>query len=153
MNAWTTPTFWRLPRESFRIWTFGSSSSRSATELHAPRRAAQCREVIEQLGCRELTEVPRVASEVGEPAVDRDRVAPCVEAEDGRPPGRRADEAGEEADRGRLPGTVRAEESEDLPFMNPDFEVDHASPASVILGELEQLDRVAHQWHPRARSR
>ena len=36
MNTWTTPTFWRLPRDSFLTGTLGSSSSRSAIGRQAP---------------------------------------------------------------------------------------------------------------------
>ncbi len=36
MNTWTTPTFWRLPRDSFFTWTVGSSSRRSASGRQAP---------------------------------------------------------------------------------------------------------------------
>ena len=144
MNACTTPTFWRLPRDSLRICTDGSSSRRSATARHAPfggpaaaprSRAAQrrsarrgtpgrCRRTKGARGCgqRRPTRPVRRSS----------------------PARRSVGAARGVSDRGRLAGAVRPEEPEDLPLVDRERDLGDASPPSVGLGKSGGLDDARH---------
>ena len=70
MNACTTPTFWRLPRDSLRIWTDGSSSRRSATARQAPFGSPRSRPRSRAAQRGQFAEVRRVAADVRKALVD-----------------------------------------------------------------------------------
>ena len=102
--------------------------------------AAQVREVADRLGAREpVVEVP-LARQVAEPAMDRDRVGRCLDAEHLRDAGGRPDEVEQDPDRRGLAGAVRAEEAEDLALVDDEVDVDDAPVLAVRLGELLGLD-------------
>ncbi len=145
MNTWTTPTFCRLPRDSLRTWTVGSSSRRSATVRQAPfGRPRRLGHVVELLARGQLSEVGRIAADVGEPDVGRRGLAPAVVAKDGRPAGGRSQEAEQDPDRRGLAGAVRAEEAEDLAFVDLEIHVLDAATLAVSLREADGLDHIRH---------
>ncbi len=72
MNACTTPTFCRFPRESLRTCTVGSRSRRWAIGSPGPgRQATQAGHVVELLAGRQLPEVGRIRAHVRDLRVRR----------------------------------------------------------------------------------
>ena len=132
MNAWTIPTFWRLPRESDLIGRSSSRSNRSASACAASSdvEPTELREVAEHLASGEVlveAEVARADSRCGVGASGRDRGSSpnTSHAAAGRP-----DQVEQEPDRRRLAGAVRPEEAEDLPGL--DLEVDGVDTAILV---------------------
>ena len=85
-SAATSATFWRLPLEYARPFLVGSSSKRSSSSRAAllVEAAAQAAEQVDRLAAGEVRPQRHVAGHVGEPAVQGDRVAPRVAAEQPR---------------------------------------------------------------------
>ena len=116
MNAWTSPTFCRLPFESAWIGRSSSSPSRSASSLPLAEvaEAAQTSEIAEELPRRQSVVEPQVARARSRAAGGSRRRPGASRARRSRAARRRADQVEHQPDRRRLPGTVRPEEAEDL---------------------------------------
>ena len=116
----------------------------------AARQVAQAGHVVELLAGRERTQIGGIGAGVGHPDMGGRRVPPAVVAHDDGATRRRAQEAEEDADRRRLAGAVRAEESEDLVLADREIEIEDAAALAVALGQADDLDRVgAHHAGPR----
>jgi hypothetical protein len=86
---------------------------------------------------------------VADPAARRGGIEPGVEAADQRPPGGRADEGGEDAQQGALPGPVRPDQPQAGALGHAERQVAQRRPPRPPLApraDALQLDRIAsHQ--------
>ena len=115
-NAATSATFWPVLRAGAAAP--GRVELEPLQELVAPRRieaAAQAREQVDRLASGEVRPQVHLARHVGEPPVQRHRVAPGVTAEQAGLTGVGSEEAEQDADRSRLPRAVRPQEARTHP--------------------------------------
>ncbi len=89
--------------------------------------AAQPGEQVDRLAAGQVRPQLDVARDVGQAAVQADRVGPGVAAEQPGPPGVGAQHAEQDPDRGGLPGAVRPEEPVDVAYLT-----DRSSPSSAF---------------------
>ena len=146
MNAWTRPTFCRLPaRELLDPAVEVEVEPLARARRRAPcRHSAQVREETEQLAAGHPLVQAEVARQVPEPLANRDAVASRVEPEDAQPAARRADQVEQEADRRRLACAVRPEEPEYLAGLDREVDVDDPAVRPVVLGQLLRADDLGH---------
>jgi hypothetical protein len=111
----------------------------------APLQPPERGQEIELRAGAELTEITGVAPDVGQASVDRRRIAPDVETEDRGPPSGRTEEPEQGPDRRRLAGAVRPQQAEDLALPDAERQLDDTSASTVGLGEVDDLDDVAHR--------
>ncbi len=91
----------------------------------------------------------KVAGKVAGPAMDLDAVSGGIKPQEGGPAPRRPLQCQQHADGGGLPRPVRAEEPEDLPWLNPQAEVGNRGGGAVSLGQPDRLNRGCHLSAPR----
>jgi hypothetical protein len=101
-------------------------------------------EEVQQLLAGDLLVEGELAGEEAGAGSRGDAVAPDVEAEDLRAPGRRAQQAEQRADRGRLAGAVRAEEPEHVTGRDAERDLLDAAGALVALGQCVGGDGLQH---------
>ena len=142
-SAATSATFWRLPFEYVRPFFVGSSSKRSSSSARRPRvePAAQLPEQVDRLAAGQVRPQVDVAGDVGEPAVQRDRVAPRVAAEQRDRAGVGAQQPEQDADRRRLARAVGPEEAVDLALRDLEVEPVERAERAERLDEAGDLDR------------
>ena len=107
-------------------------------QLAAPHRrtAGQLGEVVEQPFSAERVVERDAARQVADAATDRDAVAHDVEAEHASTAGGRMQKPEQQANRRALPGSVRAEEAEDLALAHDEIErFERSDFMAVVLGE------------------
>ena len=123
------------------------SSSSAIRASRSASDAAEAGDVAERLAAGHPAVEPRILGEVAELAAmlagRRDR-----HAVDGCAAGGRPGEAGEDLERGRLAGAVRAEEAEDGAGGHVEGQVGQGLDALVVLGQAGHRDGVGHRFAP-----
>src|SRR5439155_5490473 len=106
-----------------------ASCTPAAGVLHAGHELEEARD-------RHLAEQRRTLRRVAKPAARRERARDHVEAVDQRLARGRREDAGEEPDRGRLAGAVRAEEAHDLADLDREGHAVDGGAGAEALGQL-----------------
>ena len=143
MNACTIPSFWRFPsRADGRAVEHDAEAFAELVAKPLVDGAPEARERLELVAPGQPVRGAEVSRQVADQPPRRDSLRTRVQAVDRGSSRRRVDEPEEQADRGGLPGTVRAEVAEDLAPLHAEDEVDERAYLAVVrLGEPERLDR------------
>src|SRR4051812_30865116 len=105
-----------------------------APDVVAVDPAAQVPEILDRLRAGQTVVQVELSGQVADPSMDRDRVYRRLDTEHLRSAGRRPDEIEQDPHRGRLAGTIRPEEPEDLAFGDLEIEIDDAPVLPICLG-------------------
>ena len=151
MKAWTTPTFWRLPRDSFLIGTVGVELQ--ALRERPPgslRQAPQRAQVVERLRRRSARRGSPGRCRGGRAGGGaRGRVAPGVEPPDRRRPGARPDQAEQHAgSSSSCPAPFGPRKPKTSPSSTATSRSSDPAPLAVPPRQAAKLDRVGHGAPP-----
>src|SRR6266550_7867214 len=103
-------------------------------------------EILEDLSARQIGIEGRLTGHIADETLDLQRLLPAIEPGDLRRAGVGVQQGHQQADGGRLPGTVWPKEAEDIALLDLERDLGDAALATVALAEFFDFDDGGHVY-------